>query len=183
MLSKNGHKKEYDIVLEYKEHAYSVNCLLYVPQHNLLLSASHDCLINVFSLTNKQSIDRLTGHEECITGLISLNNSMDFKFASSSYDGEIRIWKIMKDHSIECISTIQAHKGDCVFLNLLSQDFMVSRVSNFKNSRCFKIWDLKTFKCCKICEENCEILSMVTSKDSIITLTSDWKLNLWKYLE
>jgi WD40 repeat protein len=160
---------------EYRHHSEVVVSLLYLPKQNYLLSGSWDKTINVLCLTEEKSIKTLTGHNNTVSSLISLN---DETFASSSI-GVIKIWSIKADTSIECIKTINADEESPKSISLynLGSDLMVS-TSNDE----FKIWDLKNYECLKTYKEDSAIHGLIgTKNESIITHTNN-KFNVWQIL-
>jgi WD40 repeat protein len=176
IYSINPNTKKFETYMEYYFHSGDITCLLYLPKQNYLLSGSLDATINVFSLTEGKSIKKLTDHNHYINSLISLNEET---FASGS-DGVIKIWSIRADTSIECIRTLKAAEGseDCMYLNLLANDFMVNR-----SGRDFKIWDAKTYECLICFKEDSYIYRMLVTKNhSIITATEHEEVNVWKIL-
>ena len=59
-------------------------------EDNLLITGFEDTHIGLWSLNNAQLLGRLHGHTSGITG-IKINGIL---FASSSYDGTVRLWTI-----------------------------------------------------------------------------------------
>jgi WD40 repeat protein len=176
VYTRNGNTQKYE-VKEYECHSRYVLSLLYLPKQNYLLSGSFNSTINVLSLSEGKSIEKLYGPNNTVTSLLSLN---DETFACGSYEGVIKIWSIKADTSIECIRTLEAPEGRLygIYLNLLGNDLMLSR------SRCeCKIWDVKTYKCIKTFYEDSFINKMIVTKNqNIITETQDNKVNMWKIL-
>lgn len=167
--SKNSQKE----VKNYKFHSHLVSCLLYIPNHNYLVSGSYDKTINVLSLLKNQekSIKKLTGHFNYISSLININDEL---FASGSFM-RIKIWSVTKD--FECIMTLKNNLTMCyVYLNLFKNDFMVSR----SNREEFKVWDLKTYDCLYTYNEDSNILKLIVNKNIIITRTEENKISAWE---
>jgi WD40 repeat protein len=174
VFSANSKNKNYDVVKQCKYHSDDVNCLLYLPKYDYLLSGSSDKTINIITLSEGKLIKRLIGHSYAVYSLISLN---DETFASSS-KGEIKILSIKEDTSIECIKTIYTHEEtiNSIYLYNLGNEFMVS-----KSNKEFKIWDVRTYECMKTYKEDSVIYNLIVIKDNnIITGTGNKKVNLWK---
>jgi WD40 repeat protein len=168
----NSNTQEH-VFYQFNKHSKAIWSLLYLPKQNYLLSGSWDKTINVTCLSERKLIKTLTGHSDWVSSLISLN---DETFASGS-EGEIKIWSIKEE--IQFIKTIKAYEGICwgVFLNLLGNDFMISRIGDCE----FKIWDLKNYECLKTYEEDSRIRELIVTKNNkIITVTEDNKLNVWR---
>jgi WD40 repeat protein len=175
IYSRKSNAEKYE-VKSHEYHTERVWSLLYLPKQNFLVSGSQDTTINVLNLSDEKSIAKLTGHSERVFSLISLD---DNTFASSS-KGEIKIWEIKSDNSIECVKTIVAHEGSSkwVVLNKLGDDFMVSYTTDSDE---FKIWDAKTFECVKTYNEDTLFTRMIVTKDKkIVTVTRDSKVSVWQ---
>ena len=78
---------------------------------NLLVTGFEDTHIGIWSLNDAQLLGRLHGHSGGITG-IKLNGIL---FASSSYDGTVRLWSIEgqplavfdePNHLLRCIGMV-----------------------------------------------------------------------------
>jgi len=174
-LDKTNQKYE---IKEHKYHSDTVYSLLYLSKQKYLISSSKDRTIKVFSLSEGKVVQTLTDHCDYVTSLISLNEQT---FASGSY-GEIKLWYIKPDLSVQCIKTLEAHEESLhgIDLNPLGSDFMVSRT--YLDDE-FKIWDIKTYKCLKTYKEESLIERLICTKNQeIITATDDNKLNTWKIL-
>jgi WD40 repeat protein len=168
-------------IKEYKSHNDGIGALLYLPKQNFLLSGSFDFSINVLSLSDEKSIKRLTDHKNIITSLVLLN---DETFASSSL-GVIKIWSIKAEENKEhieciCIKTLNAHEEiDYIFLYNLANDFMVSKTGSE-----FIIWDVKNYESLKSYKEDSVIDKFIVTKNqSIVTSTTDNKVNIWQKIE
>lgn len=144
--------------------------MIYLPKHNYILSGSQDRTINVLSLNDKNSIKKITDHNNWVTSILLLS---DETFSSASR-GVIKIWSIKSE--IECIKTIDAHEKSRYTMNLhlLGNNFMISQ-SDYEE---FKIWDLKNYECLKTYREDTDIYGMNVTKNSIITRTKDNKVNV-----
>jgi WD40 repeat protein len=176
IYSRNRETLKYEVVKEYQCHSDNVYDLLYLPKKNYLLSRSYNKTINVINLSEGTSIQILTDHSNPVTSLISLN---DETFASGSR-GEIKIWSIKADATIECIKTINAHgeSRNVIILHNLGNDFMISQSADE-----FKIWDLKTYECLGTYIEDYFNLPLKVIKNNyIITCTENKKVNLWRVL-
>jgi WD40 repeat protein len=166
-------------VKEYKLNTGDVNSLLYLPKQNYLIAGSRYSTIDVINLSEGTSIHTLTGHSNDVTSIISLN---DETFASSCL-GEIKIWSIKSDTSIQCIQTIVVHEYSDypIVLYNLGSDFIISQSGHE-----FKIWDWKTYEneCLRTYREDYPIIALTVTKNlDIITGTKDKFVNLWKVLE
>lgn len=171
IYTKNSSNKKYEIK-EFKHHTREVNCLLYLPKKNYLISGSYDKTINILSLSEDNVIKRLYDHNILISSLIYLNEEC---FASSSFK-EIKIWSIKSQ--IECIKTIQAHENSqsCIYLYPFGQGFMVSHSYGDK----FMVWDTNNHECIKTFKEDSNICDMIVTKNKkIITITYN-KINIWQ---
>ena len=130
-----------------------------------------------FETVEGNVINTLKGLPNSIYSLISLNDDM---FVSSCLNGEIKMWKIKNDsRNFKCVKTIKAYDNNqYIFINILTEGLMISRQINSKE---FKIWDVKTLECVKTYMEDGIINYLVVNKNnSIVTTTTDRKLNLWK---
>lgn len=171
IYSRNRTSTKYKVIKEYKHQLAGIRSLLYLPEHNYILSGASDKSINVF--TRGKSIQRYTDHNHIVHSLILINEET---FASSSSDGVIKFWSIKEE--INCIKTIKAHIGKDDFIRLfnLGKDLMVSKSLNE-----IKIWDLKNFECLKTYREDSGIYDMIITKNNyFITATKDKKINVWK---
>lgn len=170
---KNCYKSTKYQVEVYKFHTDQIKSIIYLPKHNYLLSGSSDTTINIFDLSNEYN-KKLTSHTNSVSSLLSINEET---FASASFDGEIKIWRIQKE--FECIRTIYSSTtGDYVYLYLLGDDFVVS-----KSLHEFQIWDSKNFEIIKTCKEDSWILRIIVTKHKeIITATNENKVSIWKTL-
>lgn len=166
----------YLLYKEYSYHSNSVVCLEYLPKYDFLLSGSKDSKIKALRLSDGQLINPIEDADHNICSLITLSED---SFASSNLDGEIKIWFIKDNNHIECIKIIKAHDiNEYLYLSKLGNDFFVSRQYNHNE---FKIWHGKTFELLRTYEEISIINSLiVTTKNTIITVTEDKQFNEWK---
>jgi WD40 repeat protein len=173
IYSRNSDTQKYEVVKEYQYHSDGVISLVYLPKQDYLVSGSRDKTINVLNLCEGKSVKTLTGHNDYVYSLISIN---DETFASGSWDGEIKVWSINAE--IECVKTIKAHEycGYRIYLYLLTDDFMISRLGNE-----FIIWDVKTYECLKNYKDDSVIQGLIITKNqNIITGTDVRKVNVWQ---
>lgn len=174
-------------------HNTNVLCLLYIPEHDVLLSSSDTKLvvtnIGIGNGSNcmHESLRILKDHKGCISSIICLNSP---NFASASADGEIKFWKFEETNrdNLMCIRTIKAYDEEkFVNLNILANEFMVS-FQNFSYE--FKIWNVKTYECLKTFSEKSEINRLIVTKNNVIIIgtkqqykLNPWKIKLWKISE
>lgn len=162
-----------------------INSLLYLPNKKLLLSGTSDNSIIVLSYPEGIYYNKLTGHNQSVSTIISIDENT---FASGSMGSEIKIWSIKSDMGIECTKSIKAYTNYEVYLNILTHDYMISRP---KWGQEFKIWDLKTYQGVAYYDERSNLLVtkgndkkiqnlLVTKNKYIITVTADNRVNAWK---
>lgn len=87
-----------------EEHCLNVRCLVNDWKNNRLLSASDDLHINIYDKATYKVISPLVGHKDFISNVI-INNEKNV-YASSSYDGTIKIWDIRMPSKISCVQTL-----------------------------------------------------------------------------
>lgn len=176
IYSRNENTMKYVVLKEYKDHSQTVNSLLYILKHDLLLSASRDRTINIYKSPEGKSITSLKDNKNCISSFLSLGED---SFVSGSFDGEIKFWNVKKDSSIEDIKTIKAYEGNrWVMLYLLGNEFLLS---SQQYSEEFKIWNINTYECIQTFREDSKIKSMYTTKNNqIFTATNDDRVNVWE---
>jgi hypothetical protein len=173
IYSRNSDTNKYEMTKEYKPHSTKVCTLLYLPKKDYLLSASYDKTIHVLNLSDGRTIKRLVSHAYGVTSFLQLN---DETFATGNLRGKIKIWSIKSD--IEYVTTIMAHNsfGNYLHLNLLGNEFMISRKGDE-----FKIWDLKNYESMNFYKEDSDIIKLIVTENyDIVTATKNNQVNVWK---
>lgn len=170
IYSRNSDTQKYEVTNEYNKHrTRPVADILYFPQQKYLLSGSSSQTIDVYSLSQGESIQTI--YDDCCSSLRAIDDST---FVSANKK-EIKFWSLKSE--FECIKTINAHENDrWIRLSLLGNDLLVS-----KSGDEFKIWDIKNYECLKTFKEDSTIKQLIVTKNKdIITLTQDSKVNVWK---
>lgn len=161
IFSKIKNSKKYKLHKELKfdtkqTQKYSINCLLYIAEHDFLLS-SVNRTIKIFKLSKGEIITTLKDFDSEITSLIHLNG---YLFVNSSENGLIKFWKFdcqnssniygNDDELFDCVRILNLYDYvKPVFLNIFSEDYIIS-IQNNK----FKLLDVKTFECARTFTED-----------------------------
>ncbi|KAI8074950.1 quinon protein alcohol dehydrogenase-like superfamily [Gongronella butleri] len=116
-------------------HTDSILAVAFCDAQNILMTASKDKSIKMWSLADGQHIRSLTGHTRAVTSL----QFDDAKIVSGSMDHTLKIWNL---HTGSLIRTLEGHTGgvlslhfDCRLLASGSDDGVI-KVWNFRNGEC-----------------------------------------------
>ncbi len=115
-------------------HLSWVNRIRYASQHHLLISASSDKSIKLWSLFKEKKCFRtLNGHKAYVSCLIIIPNT--FKLISGSLDETIKIWHATIG---KCVYTLKGHNSwvNCLDLTANANEFI-----SCSNDFTLKIWD------------------------------------------
>lgn len=170
IYSRNSNTQKYEVSKKYNKHpTRPITDILYLPQQKYLISGSSGKTIDVYSLSQGESIQTI--YDDCCFPLLAIDNST---FVSANKE-EIKFWSLKSE--FECIKTIKAHENEkWISLSLLGNDLMVS-----KSGDEFKIWDIKNYECLKTFKEDSSIRQLIVAKNKdIITVTRNNKVNVWK---
>jgi WD40 repeat protein len=185
IYSINEDTKKYEGIRQFKYNSDGISSLLYLFNHEILLSGSCDKTIDVISFPEGKLIKKLTGHNEEICSFIYYED----KFVSGSMDGDIKFWSIKSGYNIECVFTVKSYipTNYGVHLYLFGNDLMVYRQ---KRSNEFQIWHLKSFECLQTFKEEFKIHHMVVTKQNTILASLNYdfenkkqKIIVWKISE
>ncbi len=91
-------------IFKIEEHCLTVRSLNTDNINNRLISCSDDLHINIYDSNTFKVITPLVGHKDFISSII-VNNDKNV-YASSSYDGTIKLWDIRLNNKISCVETI-----------------------------------------------------------------------------
>lgn len=174
-----------------------VMSLTYLPKFNVLALGLFHGKIKIFSLSKGKIIQHIRGHTQCVSCLIPID---DITFASSSRNGQIKIWS--KLESLYCFKLIKMIKACSkskfanLYIHLLANDLLVAKSEDIEHDKSFykyksiKIFDLKP-KYGPYFKENYPIKVLnedytkkidkvlVSSNNNIITFTNK-TINIWK---
>jgi len=120
-------------------HQNVVQCLVYIPEKNILASSAGDAVIYIWSLDNFKPLNKLTGHSKLIFDLRKLDNNF---LISSCDDYTAKIWD---PDSGECVLTLAGHQH---FVNGTSQ-LPNGNIVTSSEDKTIKIWDNNTGECLK----------------------------------
>ena len=107
---------------------------------NKLLSGGYDCLIKIWAVFKAEIvlIKELKDHSDLVWSVIPLSKE---RFASSSYDGTVKIWKD-DNNKYECISTLRHNYCVRSILQLRNKEVLVSAYGRNESSYGISFWDL-----------------------------------------
>lgn len=116
-------------------HEDSVNAIAISPDSQLLVSASHDTTIRVWSLQTKNLVQTLSGHGDRVTDLAI--SPTGYLLASTSHDKLIRLWTL-PDGTLQQTLRGHLHKINAI---AFSPD---GRILLSSSSRETKVWSVQT---------------------------------------
>ena len=92
-------------------HTKPLNCILFIPSHNLLATGSKDKRIKLWRWNTWEQVGELEGHEDgiCALGLTqsSLNETI-LVSGGGNFDSSLKFWDLNK---MACLRTMQGHSS------------------------------------------------------------------------
>ena len=116
------------LIKSIRGHDTWVKCL--TSLNGYLLSGSDDRTIKVWD-SNFDCIKTLKGHKHSIRGLHPIS---DKRFASASFDGNIKIWDIS---NFSLVQTLTGHKSNAINVILLKD----GKLASCSNDKCIILWE------------------------------------------
>jgi len=161
----------------FEGHLLWVNCLVKCDE-NYFASGSNDSDIRIWSYQDRECINVLKGHNNCILSLILLR---DEKLCSGSADLSIKIWDWVNG---TCLQTLNGHKKWVKCVYQLSNGYIISG----SDDKTIKIWN--NYNCIKDLEGHersvrsfCQISDNLFASASFDKTIKIWDLNTMKMIQ
>ena len=161
----------------FEGHLLWVNCLVKCNE-NYFASGSNDSDIRIWSYQEKECINVLKGHNNCVLSMVLL---IDGNLCSGSADLSIKIWNWVDG---TCVQTLNGHKKWVKCVYQLSNGYIISGSDDKK----IKIWS--NYKCIKDLNEHtksvrsfCQISDNLFASASFDKTIKIWDINNLRMLQ
>ncbi len=151
-----------------KAHEKEINALCFSPCTKMLISASQDKSVRIWSVTEGKLMHTLNGHKRGVWSVACVKGQ-EALLATGSADRTIKLWRLCEDFS--CVKTFEGHANSVLRIGFMNS---ATQLVSAGSDGLIKIWDIRRSECLITLDDHVDrIWALNVIEDGAMLVTGD----------